>query len=227
MKLFGKPLELLVLDVDGVILALVGYFEQSFEAAARAFDLPLEPFRTYLTALRSGARRGHASLSEGVREFWPWLSPEDSYRFALQFQEERRKRPWPAIPGSREVISQFRAQGVALALCTTNDRMTTCHQLSAAGISPAMFASIVTWESRHRKPDPRAFDEIFSAVVVPRQHSAYAGDWYPDLEMARGAGVPFIAVLSGGVPRHAFLREGVAEDHILERLADLPKLITE
>jgi hypothetical protein len=34
-----------------------------------------------------------------------------------------------------------------------------------------------------------------------------------------------MAVLSGGLPRHAFLREGVAEDHTLARLQDLLRLV--
>ena len=35
----------------------------------------------------------------------------------------------------------------------------------------------------------------------------------------------FIAVLSGGIPRYAFLREGIPADHILARLHDLMGLV--
>jgi hypothetical protein len=38
-------------------------------------------------------------------------------------------------------------------------------------------------------------------------------------------GVRFIAALSGGIPRHAFLREGIPEDHILMHLQDLLGLV--
>jgi hypothetical protein len=37
--------------------------------------------------------------------------------------------------------------------------------------------------------------------------------------------VRFIAVLSGGIPRHASLREGIPEDHIIARLQDLLSLV--
>jgi hypothetical protein len=37
--------------------------------------------------------------------------------------------------------------------------------------------------------------------------------------------VRFIAVLWGGIPRHAFLREGIPEDHIMARLQDLLRLV--
>ena len=35
----------------------------------------------------------------------------------------------------------------------------------------------------------------------------------------------FIAALSGGIPRHAFLLEGIPEDHILMHLQDLLGLV--
>jgi phosphoglycolate phosphatase-like HAD superfamily hydrolase len=60
---------------------------------------------------------------------------------------------------------------------------------------------------------------------MPREQAVYVGDWYPDVDTARGGGVRFIAVLSGGIPRHAFLREGIPEDHIIARLQDLLRLI--
>jgi phosphoglycolate phosphatase-like HAD superfamily hydrolase len=63
------------------------------------------------------------------------------------------------------------------------------------------------------------------ALPVPRHHAVYVGDWYPDVDTARGGGVRFMAVLSGGIPRHTFLREGIPEDHILDRLHDLLRLV--
>ncbi len=82
-----------------------------------------------------------------------------------------------------------------------------------------------TWESGYSKPDPKALDPIFAAVPVPREHAVYVGDWYPDVDTARVGGVRFIAVLSGGILRHACRREGIPEDHILARLHDLLRLV--
>jgi phosphoglycolate phosphatase-like HAD superfamily hydrolase len=92
-------------------------------------------------------------------------------------------------------------------------------------LHPEWFAAASTWEGGHPKPDPKALDPIFAALPVPREHAVYVGDWYPDIDTARGGGVRCIAVLSGGIPRHAFRREGIPEDHILARLQDLLSLV--
>jgi phosphoglycolate phosphatase-like HAD superfamily hydrolase len=72
---------------------------------------------------------------------------------------------------------------------------------------------------------PKALDPLFRAIPVRREHAVYVGDWYPDVDTARAGEVRVIAVLSGGIPRHAFRREGIPEDHILARLQDLLRLV--
>ena len=225
MKLFKKIVKLLILDVDGVILDLVKYFKQNFSAAVIKCDLPLEPFTEYLELLWAGRTRGHSGLNHGIREFWPWITPEKAAKFRECFRNEEWINPYPPIEGSIETIHWFRERGIPVAVCTTNDRETLHHRFEAAKIDPSWFAAMSTWESGHPKPDPRALDPIFSIVRVPPKHAVYIGDWYPDLEAARGAGVRFVAVLSGGIPKWAFLREGVPKHNILNQLSDLPKLI--
>lgn len=227
MQLFGKPLELVILDVDGTVLDLLQTFQRNYEAAAVRCGLPVEPIRQYLAAVADGRRNHFASAYDSARGLWQGITDETAHALVLAFREEERYRPYPPVPGSIEAIQWFRERSIPLGLCTTNERSALESRLHLAGIELDWFCAMSTWESPHRKPDPRAFDPIFEAVYVPREHAVYVGDWYPDLQAARGADVPFIAVLSGGIPRHTFLREGVPDDHIIERLADLPKLITE
>ena len=133
--------------------------------------------------------------------------------------------PYPPIPEAIEAIQWLRRQGVPVTLCTTNDKPTLEHRLHAAGIDPSWFAAVSTGEYQYRKPDPRAFDPIFEQMKAHREAAVYVGDWHSDIEAARGAGITFVAVLSGGIPRHAFEREGVSKDQIIEQLSDLPSLI--
>ncbi len=76
------------------------------------------------------------------------------------------------------------------------------------------------------KPDPAILWPIFKAIPVLKEHACYVGDWYADVEVAQAAEIRFIAVLSGEVPRHAFLREGIPDDHITDRLANIPSMTT-
>lgn len=226
MKLFGKELNLVILDVDGVILDIVACFERNFEAAALRLGLPLEPFREHIEALRNGEIRGYASLLEGVQGIWPGLTEHEAAYFSRVFREEEKKSPYPPIHGSVQTINWLRRHGIQVALCTTNDEDSLFHRFYSAGVNMLSFAAWSTFESGHPKPDPRALDPIFHKLEVPREEAVYVGDWFPDLDAARGAGVRFIAVLSGGVPHHAFIREGVPDSHIIERLAYLPQLLT-
>ena len=225
MQLFDHPLKLVILDVDGVILDLMAGFAEHLEAAAGQLQLPTEPIRQYFAAVHGGARLSYVSLSEAIQDWWPALSQSDRRRCVASLRAIERERPYPPVQGSLETIHWFRRRQIPVALCTTNDQPTLASRLHSAGIDPGWFAAASTWENGHPKPDPRALDPIFTAVPVPREHAIYVGDWFPDVDTARGGGVRFIAVLSGGIPRHAFLREGIPADHILARLHDLLGLV--
>ncbi len=225
MQLFGHPLKLVILDVDGVILDLMAGFERHLQAAAAQLHLPTAPIRDYLTAVHCGARHSFASLPEAIQAWWPMLSQSDTRQFVAGFRTIEREHPYPPVEESLAAIHWFRRHRIPVALCTTNDRQTLTHRLRSAGVDPGWFTAASTWDSGYPKPDPRALDPIFAALPVPREHAVYVGDWYPDVETARGGGVRFIAVLSGGIPRHAFLREGIPEDHIIARLRDLLSMV--
>jgi phosphoglycolate phosphatase-like HAD superfamily hydrolase len=225
MQLFGQPLKLVILDVDGVIVDLMVGFASHLEAAAQQLHLPPEPIRHYFAAVHRGARQSYTHLAEAIEAWWPGLSRRDRQQFVPCFRAIERQHPYPPVQGSLEAIQWFRRQQIPVALCTTNDRQALASRLRAVGVEPEWFAAASTWESGYPKPDPRALDPIFAALPVPRKYAVYVGDWYPDVETARGGGVQFIAVLSGGIPRQAFLREGVPEDHVIERLQHLLSLI--
>ena len=226
MQLFGKPLELLILDVDGVILKIVSFLKRDLTAVAIKLGLPVELIEDHIALVESGKTRGKPSLEEGVKELWPTLSHEQAVEFAMEFREQRRNHPWPVIEGSREAIQWFRKQNIPIAICTTNDRKTLDNQLLAASIDPSWFVAFSTWESVYRKPHPKAFDHIFEATSVRRDHAVYVGDWYPDIVVARGGNVPFFAVLSGGIAHDFFVKEGVPENRIIGRLSDLMSLVS-
>ena len=125
MQLFGHPLKLVILDVDGVILDLMAGFERHLEAAARQLHLPTTPIRDYLAAVHYGARHSYASLPEAIQAWWPALSQIDRQQFVANFRAIERQHRYPAVEGSLETIHWFRRQQIPVALCTTNDRPDT------------------------------------------------------------------------------------------------------
>ena len=225
MKIFGRPLELVILDVDGVILDLMKYFQQNLETTAKRFRLPCEPIRKYFKEVHDGIKHNHTSIRDSIKTFWTHLSTEERSQYVACFQEEERNNSYPAIEGSKEAILWFRNRNIPVALCTANDRAGLFHRLTMAGVRLSWFTTFNTKDDTYPKPDPRALDSIFDSTMIKRNNAVFVGDWYPDLEVTRGADVEFIAVLSGVLTRETFIREGTLNDHIIDRLSDIRKLI--
>ena len=226
MKLFGKPVGLVILDFDGVVLDLMAKYWTILAATAETMHLPLEPIQQYREGHYNGTRKGSSRFSVVVRECWPHLSEEEAIAYYWRFRAEEERIGYSVVPGSVAAIGQLREYGVPVTVCTMNDERAMAWKLASAGMKPGMVDLIITRESAgYEKPDPRILDPAFQRFGVPAAAMWYVGDWYADIEVARDAGAEFIAVLSGGIPRHAFIREGVADDHIIGSLADLSQLI--
>jgi len=169
MQLFGQPLGLVILDVDGVIVDLMAGFQRNLEAAAQRLGLPLEPIRRYLAAAGAGVRHGHASLGQGIRDLWPELTQADATRFVSWFREEEGRHPYPPVEGSLEVILWLRRHQIPLALCTTNERAALRQRLEAVRIAPAWFAAASTGEDGYPQTgSTRARADLCGRAGTPR-----------------------------------------------------------
>lgn len=221
MHIFGLPVDLVILDVDGVILDILKVLRKNLEETASALGLPLGPVAMSLEQIAQGKMRIKGNAHDSTRMMWPDLDDKGVDGFVDLFHQIERTRTYDPIEGSLETISFLREQGVAVALATNNPTDVLEWRLATAGIDPAWFAAVVTRDNVYFKPHPQTFDPIFEAVRISRNRALYVGDLQIDWDMARGAGVRFFAVLSGGVPREAFVDEGVPDTHIFSRLSDI------
>ncbi len=221
MDIFGLPVDLVILDVDGVILDILKVLQKNLEDTASCLGLPLGPVAISLEQIAQGKMRIKGNAHDSTRMIWPHLDDKEVDAFVDLFHQIERTREYDPIEGSIEAISFFREHGVAVALATNNPTDVLEWRFAAARIDPAWFAAVVTRDNAYFKPHPQTFDPIFEAVCISRDRALYVGDLQIDWDMARGANVRFFAVLTGGVPREAFLDEGVSETHIFNRLSDI------
>ena len=221
MDLLGMPIELLILDVDGVILDILAGLQRNLEATALRFGLPIDPIAKSIAHIAAGKMRIKGNARDSTRMLWPHLSESEICEFVRCFYEIERLSPYPLIEGSAEALSFFRKRGICLALATNNPAKVLGWRLAAAHIDPSWFCAIVTKDSPYCKPHPQTFDIIFQHAGVARNRACYVGDLQIDWDTARDAGVTFIAVMTGGVPRHAFMAEGIPHTHIFDRLSDI------
>ena len=221
MQILGMLVDLVILDVDGVILDVLKVLRQNLEAAASCLGMPLAPIAASLEQIAQGKMRIKGNAHDSTRMLWPELDEEQVNRYVDCFYRIERTRTYDPIEGSLEMISFFRMHRVHVALATNNPKDVLESRFVTAGIDPAWFVAVVTRDNTYYKPHPRTFDPIFEAVSISREHALYVGDLQSDWDTARGAGVSFCAVLTGGVPRHAFIEEGIPDTHIFGRLSDM------
>ena len=226
MRIFGRPLRLLILDWDGVVLDLMACYWLMLERVAETMGLPQEPILAQEAGHYKGTRFGTATFGALLRETWPHLGSSDVQTFAEKFWRMEEEIGYPTVDGSVRAIRKFQRRGMPIAVCTMNSRAAMIWKLRAAGLRLEDFAVICTREdARCVKPDPRMVLPIFRAVPVPRECALYVGDHYPDFDLARNARLPFAAVMSGGIPRDAFEREGLRPNRIFRDLEDLARLV--
>lgn len=221
----GQQIKLVILDVDGVILDLHACFEENWIAAASKVGLPKGPIVEYLDGLKSGNRPSRGGLYDGVREVFPSISEERIKKFEVYFRAIEEENPYPLIEGSLETIHWLRELGIPIALCTTNNQNVLQKRFDSVSIDLRWFDAVSTGDWEYIKPHPRAFDPIFGLLSIPKEQALYVGDFHSDVIAAKGAGISFIAVLTGKIPQQSFLAEGVIQERILERLSDLRNIM--
>ncbi len=122
MKLFGKPLELLILDYDGVVVDLFRSYTKILAAVAREMQLPLDAIDRWHRAHKDGTLHGNPRFKKGIKtDLWPHLTDQDTENFYWRFRELEVAIGYPEIPGSIKAIQWFRERGVRVAVCTMND----------------------------------------------------------------------------------------------------------
>lgn len=227
MKLFGKPLELVVLDVDDVIVESWRPFELHVTNAAEELGLNCEPIARYFVEIQQGHREVIAYIPGFARNMWPGISDALVEQFIDRTESHSNSYEHPEVRGSVQAIEWLRKKNIPLALCSNAAEPGIRKRLSDVGANYDWFAAAHTREIGFFKPDPRAIRHVLDRTKVPSEHAVFVGDLPSDMLAARGSGVRFFGVLSGLTTHAKFVSHGVPHTHILTRLSALQELIEE
>ncbi|HEY1074413.1 MAG TPA: HAD-IA family hydrolase [Patescibacteria group bacterium] len=74
--------------------------------------------------------------------------------------------------------------------------------------------------TKFRKPDPRAFDELLHGASLSPEHCVYVGDAVRDATAAKKAGLYFIATLESGLRQRGDF-DGVPVDMFIDKFPDV------
>jgi phosphoglycolate phosphatase len=212
----------LVFDLDGTLVDtapdLIAGINRTIASAGLA-AVPAEIIRTEISfgsrhMLRKalahhGARRGDAELDRLLE------------RFLADYAENIAVESRP-FPGVVALLEDYRSAGVRLAVCTNKRELHSVVLLQQLGIE-RLFAGIAGRDTFPvSKPHP---DHLLGAIRLaggdPRR-AVMVGDSATDVETARSAGVPVIAVSFGysDVPVRS-----LAADAVIDHFAEFPEAL--
>lgn len=127
--------------------------------------------------------------------------------------------PRTLYPGVPETLEALAGAGIALGLCTNKPERVTVSVLGQVGLA-GRFKAVAGGDTlAFRKPDGRHLAWVAERLGAPPAASVMVGDNANDVDAARSAGMPVVAV-SYGYPRMPVADLGA--DLVIDRFAELP-----
>jgi phosphoglycolate phosphatase/pyrophosphatase PpaX len=160
-----------------------------------------------------------------IRATWPDAAPES---FDRVYTDLARQIVYTRFRGVNTTLNILK-QHYDLYILTKRSRTFLDLRLAQSGIDMTAIKKIFTSEElTHQKPDPRAFDVLEPHLgEFDRAQALYVGDHLGDMQAAHGAGLKFVAVLTGYFTRQDFIAQGLDERCIIDDVSQLPAWLAE
>ena len=127
---------------------------------------------------------------------------------------------YESVPATVQLL---REGGLRLGIVSTKYRR-RIHQVLQREAMMHGFELVIGGEDvEQHKPHPQGLFEAMKRLECSRESVVYVGDSVVDAELAKRAGVPLIAVLSGVTPRSDF--DNYSPLAILDTISDLPECL--
>lgn len=121
-------------------------------------------------------------------------------------------------------------QKYKIGIVTSSNSELVYYMLKKQNIDPNIFCLIQGSEQTdYHKPDYRVFEltkEILNKIGIKSTEIVYIGDSTHDYLASKGAGIHFIAVLTGLNSKTEFSALGLQDSFIIDKLTDLQNLLT-
>ncbi len=193
-----KPL--IVFDLDGTLLEtapdLVGTLNDILHEEGLA-SIPLSTAKTYigqgakLMIEKGFSANGQAVDDDRINQLFPLF---------LEKYEARIARETYAFPGLLTAMNQLRADGWMFAVCTNKHERLARLLLEQLHLSDQFVAITGGDTFPHKKPHPEHLLKTVERAGAAVEDTIMVGDSNSDIEAAKAAGIPVIAVDFGYTP---------------------------
>jgi HAD superfamily hydrolase (TIGR01509 family) len=114
------------------------------------------------------------------------------------------------LDGAADLLRAVAARGRRIILATSADGKELAAMRSALDAEDVIADATSADDVDASKPAPDLVEQALDRAGVPARHAVFVGDTVWDVRAAARAGVPCIALLSGGIPRAELERAGAA-----------------
>ncbi len=198
----NAPRPTIVFDLDGTLVDTAGDLVDSLNFALTTAGREPVPF----ASIRPYVGHGGRAMIERVHASRRIDLPETELQMLLgSFLDHYtgnipgRSAPYP---GALAMLERFAGGGYTLAVCTNKREALAIRLLDALGMTPhfSVICGADTFE--FRKPDPRHLTETILRAGGSADSAVMVGDSRTDIDTAKAAGIPVIAVEHGYSDRH-------------------------
>jgi phosphoglycolate phosphatase len=187
--------DLIVFDWDGTLADSAGLIARCIQQACADIGAPVpsEERARYVIGL---------GLGDALAHLVPDLPASDYVRLADSYRTHyfAGDAQIPLFDGAQAALHDLRSHGFRLAVATGKTRRGLDRAMHNLGVADCFDATRCADETAS-KPDPLMLHELFAELGVAAGRSVMVGDTTHDLDMARAAGTPAVAVTYGAHPR--------------------------
>ena len=193
--------KLVIFDLDGTLLNTIADLAAGVNHTLAAHDLPQHTIDEYTLMVGNGMRKLVMRALPGE------LAADDAFvdgmlaEFLNYYADhiDVHTKPYPGVP---ELISTLSAQGYRLAVAS-NKIQAGAEKLIQEFFPGIPFVAVMGNSPLYPlKPDAAVVEYIMDKAGTDRAHTVMIGDSGTDIQTARNAGIPVIAVSWGFRPRH-------------------------
>jgi phosphoglycolate phosphatase len=218
---FSRPLQAVLIDLDGTLVDTLGDFAAALNAMTRALQLPAIPTEVVAGFIGKGSE--HLIRSTLLHLGAPAaLYPQawDAYQSAYRQLNGQAAQVYPGVVDG---LRQLRSAGLRLG-CLTNKPGEFARDLLRAKGLAASFELVFGGDAFERKkPDPLPLLKACEALGTAPATTLMVGDSHNDAAAARAAGCP-VALVSYGY-NHGEPVRSVDADAYVDSLAEVAALL--